>query len=260
MKTFLQYALVICFLISPFVASASIKSTLHIGSSGNEVTELQSILSEQGLLTIISGYFGTLTYAAVQSFQAQHSLPAIGTVGPLTRAALSSRSRGPTIITSTSSTLLSTSSTTRMGNYIELVTPDGYVNTNGVPITLAQYIGKKAILVNFLTYSCINCQRTVPYLNKWYSDYKDKGLMVVAIQTPEFASEKNITNVETEFHKQGVQFPIVLDNEYQTWNAYKNQFWPHRYLIDLHGNVVYDHIGEGDYDGTEAQIKKALGL
>ncbi len=140
--------------------------------------------------------------------------------------------------------------------YQEIVNPAGFVNTDG--ITVGELIGKKVVLVDFLTYSCINCQRTFPYLRTWYEKYKDRGLEIVGIHTPEFAFEKNIDNVRAAMEKFGIKYPIVLDNNYATWNAYGNRFWPRKYLIDIHGNVVYDHIGEGAYVETEMKIRELL--
>ncbi|MES2409473.1 MAG: cytochrome c biogenesis protein CcdA, partial [Patescibacteria group bacterium] len=140
--------------------------------------------------------------------------------------------------------------------YKELVNPSGFVNSD--PFELKDIVGKKVILLDVMTYSCINCQRTFPYANAWYEKYKDKGLEIIAIHTPEFAFEHNIDNVREAMAKFGIKFPVVLDNDYGTWNAYGNNYWPRKYLIDIDGYVVYDHIGEGGYDETEAQIKKAL--
>ena len=138
----------------------------------------------------------------------------------------------------------------------ELVDPTGFVNT--APFKLSDYVGKKVILVDFWTYSCINCQRTIPYLNAWYQKYKDDGLLIVGIHTPEFGFEKDINNVSAAVKKLGIQYPVVLDSDQGTWNAYQNEYWPHEYLIDIDGYVVHDHIGEGDYDVTEQAIQKAL--
>ncbi len=141
--------------------------------------------------------------------------------------------------------------------YVEIVNPSGFVNTDK-PITIGQFVGKKVILIDFLTYSCINCQRTFPYLNAWYERYKDEGLEIIGIHTPEFAFERDIKNVRTAMEKFGITHPIVLDNDYATWNAYGNRYWPRKYLIDIHGNIVYDHIGEGAYDKTEQKIRELL--
>jgi cytochrome c biogenesis protein CcdA/thiol-disulfide isomerase/thioredoxin len=140
----------------------------------------------------------------------------------------------------------------------ELVSPDGYINTNNLPIKLADYKNKKVVLVSIWTFSCINCKRTLPYLNTWYDKYKDEGLEIVSVHTPEFSFEKVKENVEEAVKAQGIKYPVVLDNEYKTWNAYDNNYWPRKYLIDEDGYIIYDHIGEGDYEGTELQIQKAL--
>ena len=140
--------------------------------------------------------------------------------------------------------------------YVEIVNPSGFVNTDG--ITIKELIGKKVILVDFLTYSCINCQRTFPYLNAWYAKYKDQGLEIIGIHTPEFAFEKDINNVREAMKGYGIMHPIVLDNNYATWGAYNNNYWPRKYLIDINGNIVYDHIGEGAYEETEMKIRELL--
>ena len=140
--------------------------------------------------------------------------------------------------------------------YREIANPSGFVNTE--PFQLADLIGKKVILVDFMTYSCINCIRTFPYLNDWNDKYKDQGLVIVGIHTPEFAFEKKRENVVEAMKKYGITFPVVMDNDYGTWNAYQNSYWPRKYLIDLDGNSVYDHIGEGQYEETEMKIQELL--
>jgi cytochrome c biogenesis protein CcdA/thiol-disulfide isomerase/thioredoxin len=140
----------------------------------------------------------------------------------------------------------------------ELVSPDGYLNTGGQPITLAQYRGKDVVLVDFWTYSCINCQRTIPYLNSWYAKYKNYGLVIIGVSTPEFAFEHVESNVAAALKQFGIQYPVVLDNEYKTWNAYQNEYWPHEYLVDIDGYIVHDHVGEGGYAETESAIQAAL--
>lgn len=140
----------------------------------------------------------------------------------------------------------------------EIVKPSGYLNTEGKPVTLSQFRGKKVVLVDFWTYSCINCKRTIPYLNAWYGKYKDQGLEIVGVHTPEFAFEHVLDNVARAIGEEGIKYPVVLDNDYATWGAFKNQYWPRKYLIDIDGYIVYDHAGEGEYDVTEAEIQKAL--
>ncbi len=162
-------------------------------------------------------------------------------------------------LTSTGDMRATVGDTTSAERYREIVSPAGFVNTpQGSPLTLGELVGKKVILIDFVTYSCINCQRTFPYLNEWYAAYKDQGLEIVGIHTPEFAFEKDIQNVRDAARKFGLKFPLVLDNDYATWNAWGNRYWPRKYLIDINGNVVYDHIGEGAYDETEAKIIELL--
>ena len=138
----------------------------------------------------------------------------------------------------------------------EITTPDGFINTDD--ITISEFVGEKVVLVDFWTYSCINCQRTTPYLNAWYEKYKDKGFVIIGVHTPEFEFEKDYSNVQAAVEKFGIKFPVVLDNDYSTWTAYKNRYWPRKYLIDIDGYIIYDHIGEGSYEETEKKIQEAL--
>lgn len=138
----------------------------------------------------------------------------------------------------------------------ELTGIHGFVNAD--TLSLAKLIGKKIILVDFWTYSCINCQRTTPYLNAWYEKYKSRGLEIIGVHTPEFDFEKKLENVQTAVKKFAVRYPVALDNDYATWNAYHNRYWPRKYLIDIDGFIVYDHIGEGGYDETEKKIQELL--
>lgn len=138
----------------------------------------------------------------------------------------------------------------------EIINPSGFINTDD--ITIGEQIGKKVVLVDFWTYSCINCQRTLPYLTAWHEKYKDKGLVIIGVHTPEFEFEKERDNVLKAAQKFGVTYPIVQDNDYSTWRAYKNRYWPRKYLIDIDGYIVYDHIGEGSYEETEKKIQELL--
>ena len=140
----------------------------------------------------------------------------------------------------------------------EIVNPSGFINTDGIPITISQFKGKKVILLDIWTYSCINCQRTLPYVESWYEKYKDKGLVIIGLHTPEFAFEKVKSNVEDAVKRFGLTYPVVMDNNYSTWTAYGNQYWPRKYLISGEGEIVYDHIGEGNYVETEKAIQRAL--
>lgn len=118
----------------------------------------------------------------------------------------------------------------------------------------------KVVLVNFWTYSCIDCTKAIPFITKWYNMYKDQGLIVIGIHTPQFAFEKVTGNVTTAAKGLRIPYPIALDNNYKTWIAYHNQFWPANYLIDKDGRIVYSQIGGGKYGETEKAIRTLLGM
>ncbi|HDR9183392.1 TPA: thioredoxin family protein [Burkholderia vietnamiensis] len=128
---------------------------------------------------------------------------------------------------------------------------------NSAPLTLDQLRGK-VVLVDFWTYSCINCIHTIPYVNDWYRKYRDQGLVVVGVHTPEYPFERDADNVAEALERFGIRYPVAQDNHYDTWRAYGNQYWPALYLIDASGKVVYTRYGEGGYDTTEAAIRAAL--
>ena len=128
---------------------------------------------------------------------------------------------------------------------------------NSKPLTLAALRGK-VVLVDFWTYTCINCIRTLPYVRAWAERYKRDGLVVVGVHTPEFSFEHDAGNVESAIRANHLPYPVVQDNEYATWQAWGNNAWPAKYLIDARGHVRYGHLGEGDYDVTEAAIRKLL--
>lgn len=134
----------------------------------------------------------------------------------------------------------------------ELAGISGYINADS-NISVANLKGK-VILLDFWTYTCINCIRTLPYLNDWQSKYADKGLVIIGVHTPEFDFEKERENVSKAVEKYGVKFPVVQDNGYATWRAYGNHYWPHKYLVDSEGYIRYDHVGEGGYGETEDRI------
>ena len=140
----------------------------------------------------------------------------------------------------------------------EIADPSGFINTSGQPIKISDYIGKKVILIDFWTYSCINCQRTLPYIKAWHDKYSSQGLEIISIHTPEFGFEKVQANVQKAVDGFGIKYPVVLDNNYGTFNAFSSHYWPNKYLIDIDGFVTYNHAGEGEYDVMEAQIQKAL--
>ena len=128
---------------------------------------------------------------------------------------------------------------------------------NSEALTLAQLRGR-VVLVDFWTYACINCIRTLPHVNRWAELYTPQGLTVVGVHTPEFPFERTTRNVEVAMRRHGVKHPVAQDNRYGTWKAYSNQYWPATYLIDAQGRIRYKHFGEGEYERTESVIRTLL--
>lgn len=128
---------------------------------------------------------------------------------------------------------------------------------NSTPLNAKQLKGK-VVLVDFWDYSCINCIRAIPYIRAWADKYKDSGLVVIGVHTPEFDIEKQKPNVQKAVNKFQITYPVVLDNNYAIWNAFHNQYWPAHYFIDAKGKVRFEHFGEGEYDQSEQWIQKLL--
>lgn len=131
-----------------------------------------------------------------------------------------------------------------------------WLNVAG-PLTMQQLRGK-VVLVDFWTYTCINCVRTLPHLTTWYDKYKDNGFVIIGVHTPEFAFEKETRNVENAIRQFKIHYPVAQDNDYQTWRAFDNSYWPAEYLIDTNGHIRRAHFGEGNYDETEQAIRQLL--
>lgn len=159
-----------------------------------------------------------------------------------------------------------------MNKAIESLVPDQFSNfgpapeivgivnwINSPPLSLMMLKGK-VVLIDFWTYSCINCLRTLPYLEKWYKDYGKKGLVIIGVHSPEFEFEKDPMNVADAAKRLGVKYPIAQDNDFATWRAYGNHYWPAHYLIDQNGDLRMAHFGEGDYVATENAIRTLLGM
>ena len=145
-----------------------------------------------------------------------------------------------------------------LGRAPEFIGISAWLNTpNERPLTLGKLRGK-VVLVDFWTYSCINCIRTLPHLHAWYAAYRKDGFEIVGVHTPEFAFEHVRGNVASATHDLHVTWPVALDNDYKTWNAYSNEYWPAEYLIDRQGRVRRTHFGEGEYGATEHAIRMLL--
>jgi cytochrome c biogenesis protein CcdA/thiol-disulfide isomerase/thioredoxin len=128
---------------------------------------------------------------------------------------------------------------------------------NSPPLTTAG-LGGKVVLVDFWTYSCINCLRAIPYVRAWAGKYQDRGLIVIGVHAPEFAFEKNIDNVRKAVSDLKIGYPVAVDNNYAIWRAFNNQYWPAHYFIDAKGQIRHHHFGEGDYDASERVIQQLL--
>ncbi len=128
---------------------------------------------------------------------------------------------------------------------------------NSPPMTLSGLRGR-VVLVDFWTYACINCQRTLPHVNRWAATYQSAGLVVIGVHTPEFPFERSTANVQAAIKRLGIKHAVAQDNRYATWKAYANQYWPATYLVDARGNTQYKHFGEGQYERTEAAIRHLL--
>lgn len=128
---------------------------------------------------------------------------------------------------------------------------------NSAPLQLNELRGK-VVVVDFWTYSCINCQRTLPYLKSWYEKYKDDGLVIIGVHSPEFEFEKSAKNLEQAISDFGIKYPVMQDNDFATWRAYDNHYWPAKYFLDKDGHVRWTHFGEGQYDESEKVIQELL--
>ena len=137
--------------------------------------------------------------------------------------------------------------------------PDkGWLNTPGnKPLKLDELRGK-VVLVEFWTFACFNCRNTLPYVKAWHEKYAKQGLVVIGVHSPEFDFERKPENVQNSLRELGITYPVVLDNDFTTWNRYQNRYWPTFYLIDAAGQIVYTAVGEGDYDRTERKIQQLL--
>ncbi len=128
---------------------------------------------------------------------------------------------------------------------------------NSPPLT-AQDLRGKVVLVDFWTYSCINCLRSLPYVKAWAQKYRDQGLVVIGVHAPEFAFERNVDNVKRATHDLGIDYPVAIDNNYAIWRAFGNQYWPAHYFVDAKGQIRFHHFGEGDYAHSEQVIQQLL--
>ncbi|MEB0076461.1 cytochrome c biogenesis protein DipZ [Pseudomonas sp. CCI3.2] len=155
---------------------------------------------------------------------------------------------------------LQNTATTPLSLPVEGMLPDlsGAVTwLNSAPLTAEQLKGK-VVLIDFWTYSCINCLRSLPYVNAWAKKYHDQGLVVIGVHAPEFAFERDVNNVKKAVHDLGINYPVALDNDFAIWKGFNNQYWPAHYFVDAKGQIRYHHFGEGDYAQSEQVIQQLL--
>jgi thiol-disulfide isomerase/thioredoxin len=128
---------------------------------------------------------------------------------------------------------------------------------NSEPLKLKDLRGR-VVLVEFWTFGCINCRNTLPFIKGWHDRYRDQGLTVIGVHSPEFEEERKVENLRRQVATLGIHYPVVTDNDYQTWKAYNVEAWPTTFLLDKQGRIRWMHVGEGDYDEAERQIQKLL--
>ena len=128
---------------------------------------------------------------------------------------------------------------------------------NSKPLNISDLRGK-VVLVDFWTYGCVNCVNTLPHVTELYAKYKDRGLVVVGVHTPEFPFERSASNVQAALKRHGITYPVAQDNDSKTWDVYRNQYWPAQYVIDQTGKIVFQHAGEGRYDEIDRTVAKLL--
>lgn len=143
-----------------------------------------------------------------------------------------------------------------LGEAPEIVGITNWLNSD--PLTMEKLRGK-VVLIDFWTYTCINCIRTLPHVTSWHEKYADDGLVILGVHSPEFEFEKDTENVAEAMEDYGIEYPVAQDNDFATWKNYKNRYWPAKYLIDAEGRIRYYHFGEGAYEETELSIQQLLG-
>lgn len=128
---------------------------------------------------------------------------------------------------------------------------------NSDPLTVEELKGQ-VVAVKFWTFACINCIRTLPHVTRLYDDFADQGFTLVGVHTPEFSFERDLNNIREAIEKHSINFPVAVDNRYQTWRAYENRYWPHIFIADQQGKIRYHHIGEGAYETTRLTVQTLL--
>ena len=224
----------------------------------HRVTRRGSAIAAFGVLLLLF-VFAT----ACASSDPSPSVAPTGDASPPESAASAAVQAEPTAAATATPRLVGAAPTTRASQLTgtrsapELTGTGRWINSE--PFTLSDQMEKgKVVLVDFWTYTCINCIRTLPYMRDWHEKYADKGLVILGVHTPEFEFEKVFENVVEAVERFGLKYAIVQDNEFGTWKAFNNRYWPAKYLIDANRTIRYSHFGEGAYDKTEEAIRELL--
>jgi cytochrome c biogenesis protein CcdA/thiol-disulfide isomerase/thioredoxin len=247
----------------PILAAIIVQIAIQKSSWGSFLTLLAFALGAI-LPMIIIVFYGLKIKSTFIFFKKRAQLfrQALGTILILTLLYLVSQDAGYLVQDKVPLTQVRTANTLESGLWVPYPAPkitgiEAWINSP--PVDISSLKGK-VVLVDFWTYSCINCLRTLPYLKSLYQQYHDKGLVIIGVHAPEFDFEKKLSNVEQAVKRDGILYPVALDNQFVTWRNYRNHYWPAHYLINKVGEVVYEHFGEGDYDVIQNNIAYLLGL
>ena len=230
-------------------AATSLAGALYIGRVGFarlNVSPDAVAWSRRGLGATVLVAVAAIAFGADTKYLARISA---GNTTRIEQALIDAASVASTSVANAAAPTLATMAITSLGATKQ------WLNTS--PLTIDALRGN-VVLVSFWTYSCINCIRTIPYINAWAAKYRDRGFVVIGVHTPEFAFEKQIDNVKKAIANLGVGYPVAIDSDFRLWRVFGNQYWPAFYLIDSEGRIRHRHFGEGDYAGTENAIKTLL--
>ncbi|MEK9179194.1 MAG: redoxin family protein, partial [Patescibacteria group bacterium] len=222
--------------------------TKRFNSSTGRIQQLFGLVMIITALLIATGYDRTLQAKLLNLFPSYSNILYKLESAPQVKTELDRLKNRPTDAPNTLSNL---------GMAPEFAGISNWLNSKR-PLTMQELRGR-VVLVDFWTYTCINCIRTLPYIKEWHKKYASKGLVVIGVHTPEFEFEKKKENVQNAISQYELTYPVAQDNNYSTWNAFNNQYWPAKYLIDKNGTIRYTHFGEGNYEETERVIQELLG-
>lgn len=247
------------FIILSYSIGTSIPMLLVILGGKSLLKKIPSVTRYFGIIMIVAGL--SIAFGLDRKFQSSilqifpnygSGLTSIENIKPV-QEALENRNKTDKVIS-----IKNQPKNGKVGDYgmaPDFISDGEWLNSTG--LTLHDLKGK-VVIVDFWTYSCINCIRTIPYLKSWYETYKDDGLVIIGIHAPEFAFERSTENVSKAMKDLGVTWPVLLDNDYTMWQSYNNSYWPSKYFLDANGRIRYYHFGEGGYDSAEKVIKKLL--